>query len=199
MDLIYIYAIAAGGTFFVAALVHLLPYISPLVTYVSVSISKHLTYPYLIERHRIVGPWTRAGVVMQLVYVAANLFCAGFGASTIADAGLRAGTLAVVNMIPLFAAPHFAFAADLIGMSLKTIRGIHRSAGFMVFLLGLLHVVTVVASNVSLHLDLTRDLFAVIVCVPPLICISLTDNGIGRVAPLSPPPARVSSFPKELL
>jgi len=88
-------------------------------------------------------------------------------------------------MIPLFAAHHLAFAADLLGMSLKTIRGVHRSAGFMVFLLGLLHAVVVVASNVSLHLDVTRDMFAVIVCVPPLICISLTDNGIGRVAPLS--------------
>jgi hypothetical protein len=86
-----------------------------------------------------------------------NLFCASFGASTIADAGPRAGTLAVVKTIPLFAAHHLAFAADLLGMSLKIIRGIHHSVGFMVFLLGLLHAVVVVASNVSLYLDVTRD------------------------------------------
>jgi hypothetical protein len=172
MDIIQIYAISAGGAFSIAAFVHLLPYISPFITYVSLGVSKHLTYPYLVDRHWILGPWTRAGVIVQLIYVAVNLFCAGFGASTIADAGLRAGTLAVVNMIPLFAAPHLAFASDLIGVSLKSIRSIHRSAGSMVFLLGLLHVVVVAASNVSLHPDVTRHLFAIIVRVPSL-CTSL--------------------------
>ncbi|KFX96375.1 hypothetical protein O988_05355 [Pseudogymnoascus sp. VKM F-3808] len=156
------YAIAAGGAVAVVALIHLLPYIFSVVKHVSLSISKHLTYRYILSRHRILGPWTRTGVIVQLVYIAANLFCAGFGASTIRKVGLRAGTLAVVNMIPLFAAPHLAFVADWIGMSLKTIHIAHRSAGFMTFFLGLLHVIVAAASNISLSLDAPRDLFAVI-------------------------------------
>ncbi|KFZ13859.1 hypothetical protein V501_03498 [Pseudogymnoascus sp. VKM F-4519 (FW-2642)] len=162
MDIIQGYAIAAGGAFSIAALVHLLPYILQVVTHVSFSISKHLTYRYVLRRHWILGPWTRAGVVVQLVYVAVNIFCASFRAPTIADVGLRAGTLAVVNMIPLFATPHLAFAADWIGMSLRTIHIVHRSAGFMTFFLGLLHVIVAAASHVSLSLDVSRDLFAFI-------------------------------------
>ncbi|OBT55946.1 hypothetical protein VE04_03629, partial [Pseudogymnoascus sp. 24MN13] len=153
MDIIQGYAIAAGGAFSIAALVHLLPYILKVATHVSFSISKHLTYRYVLRRHWILGPWTRAGVVVQLVYVAVNIFCASFRAPTIADVGLRAGTLAVVNMIPLFATPHLALAADWIGMSLRTIHIVHRSAGFMTFFLGLLHVIVAAASNVSLRLD----------------------------------------------
>lgn len=163
MDIIQGYAVAAGGAFSIVVLVHLLPYILPVVKYVYFSISKHLTYRYVLSRHWILGPWTRRGVIVQLVYIAVNIFCASFRASTITDVGLRAGTLAVVNMIPLFAAPHLAFAADWIEMSLRTIRIVHRSAGFMTFFLGLLHVIVAAASNVSLRLEVSRDLFAVIV------------------------------------
>ena len=60
MDAIQIYAIAAGGTFSVFALVHLLTHVIPLLTRVSLFLSKHLTYPYLIHRHQVLGPWSRA-------------------------------------------------------------------------------------------------------------------------------------------
>jgi hypothetical protein len=35
---------------------------------------KHFTYPYLLHQHRILGPWTRGGVAIQLMYLAVNLF-----------------------------------------------------------------------------------------------------------------------------
>jgi hypothetical protein len=84
----------------------------------------------------MLGPWSRAGVVIQLAYLAMNLFCilvelsrTGLRVSSFSNAGRRAGTLAEVNMIPLLAGPHLAFLADRFGLSLKTSRGIHRSAG----------------------------------------------------------------------
>jgi hypothetical protein len=135
----------------------------------------------------------------QLIYTAVNIFCVGFSVSTISDAGLRAGTPAVVNRIPLFAGTHLAFFADRLGISLRTIRGVHPSAGFMAFSLGLLHVLVIAASNVSLPLNEPRNLFAVIVCIPPLIRIPLTENCLGRIAALSSRSARVSSFSQALL
>ncbi|KFY19587.1 hypothetical protein V493_07902, partial [Pseudogymnoascus sp. VKM F-4281 (FW-2241)] len=107
-------------------------------------------------------PWSRAGVLLQLIYTTLNLFCVGFRVSTISGAGLRAGSLAVVNMIPLFAGAHLAFFADQLGVSLKTIRAVHRSVGFMAFSLGLFHVLVIVASNVPFPLNESRNLFAVI-------------------------------------
>lgn len=53
MNIIQVYAVDAGGIFSVFALIHLLPKIMPLVIYLSLRFSKHITYPYLLHRHRI--------------------------------------------------------------------------------------------------------------------------------------------------
>jgi len=65
-------------------------------------------------------------------------------------------------MIPLLAGPHFAFLADLLGLSLKTIRGVHRSAGWMTAALVLLHAMAA-ASDGPLPIDVSQNLFAVVV------------------------------------
>lgn len=49
MGTIQIYVIVAGGTFSVFVLFHLLPYVILLLTRVTLFVSKHLTYPYLIH------------------------------------------------------------------------------------------------------------------------------------------------------
>ncbi|KFY03642.1 hypothetical protein V490_00110 [Pseudogymnoascus sp. VKM F-3557] len=177
MDAIQIYAIAAGGTLCIFAFVNLLPLLVPLVTHVSNFVSKHFRYPYILHRHRILGPWTRAGVVIQLAYLAINLFCVfvilswdGLKAANFSDAGRRAGTLAEVNMIPLLAGPHFAFLADLIGLSLKTIRGVHRSAGWMTAALVFLHAMAA-ASDGPFPIDVSQNLFAVVGA--SLLCLIL--------------------------
>ncbi|OAF59117.1 hypothetical protein VC83_04114 [Pseudogymnoascus destructans] len=177
MDAIQIYAIAAVGTLCIFAFVNLLPLLIPLVTRVSIFVSKHFRYPYILHRHRILGPWTRAGVVIQLAYLALNLFCIfavlswdGLQAANFSDAGRRAGALAEVNMIPLLAGPHFAFLADLLGLSLKTIRGIHRSAGWMTAALVFLHAMAA-ASDGPLPIDVSQNLFAVIGA--SLLCLLL--------------------------
>jgi ferric-chelate reductase len=59
MDTADIYAIAAGGILVFLILARVLLYLSRLTTVVSVFVSKHFTYPYLINRHRLFGPWTR--------------------------------------------------------------------------------------------------------------------------------------------
>jgi hypothetical protein len=75
MNPIQIYAVAAGGSFSLLVLVHILPYLIPFCTRVFFYVSKHLTDPYLLRRHQILGPWTRAGVAIQLVYLALNVLC----------------------------------------------------------------------------------------------------------------------------
>ncbi|KFY32042.1 hypothetical protein V493_00580 [Pseudogymnoascus sp. VKM F-4281 (FW-2241)] len=177
MDAIQIYAIAAGVTLCIFAFVNFLPLLIPLVTRVSIFVSKHFRYPYILHRHQYLGPWTRAGVVIQLAYLAINLFCVfvvlsweGLEAANFSDAGRRAGTLAQVNMIPLLAGPHFAFLADLLGLSLKTIHGVHRSVGWMTAALVFLHAMAA-ASYGPLPIDVSQNLFAVIGA--SLLCLLL--------------------------
>ena len=173
MDTVQIYAIAAGGTFSIFALVNLLPFLLPLFARISIFVSKHFTYPYLLHRHRLLGPWSRAGIIIQLAYLSVNLFCllvvelswTGLRVSSFSDAGRRAGTLAEVNRIPLLAGPHLAFLADRLGLSLKSIRNVHRSAGWMTAVLVLLHAIAA-ASDGPLPLDVPQNLFAAIVRFP---------------------------------
>ncbi len=91
--------------------------------------SKHITYPYFLHRHRLLGPWTRSDVLIQLIYITTNNLCLGFRVPILSKAGLRAGNLSLANMVPLFAGPHLSFLADVLGFRLDSYRYVHRSAG----------------------------------------------------------------------
>jgi hypothetical protein len=90
MDVTAKYALAVGGIFSLLLLTQLIPRIPKLFKGVSIWVSKHVVFPYALERHQMVGPWTRATVAVHLVYIAANVFCLGFQASSVSEAGLRA-------------------------------------------------------------------------------------------------------------
>jgi hypothetical protein len=172
MDINQYYATAAGGIVIIFVLVNFLPHITRLAKHISLLISKYLTYPYLLHRHRFLGLWSRADVLVQLIYIAANIIClivtiskSGLKVSTISESGLQAGSLSLINMIPVFASPHLGFLADLLGLSMSTYRHHHRSAGIMSCALTVFHVLVVVASQPSFSLDLPQNLFAVIVSV----------------------------------
>lgn len=164
MDITQIYAIAAGGIFFMFILANCLHYISQLIKHASFFTFKHLIYPYLLNRHRFFGPWTRASVLVQLTYMTLNVFCVTFQVSTVSQAGLRAGTLSLINMIPLFAGPHHSFLADLLCVSLNAYRSVHCSAGLMSFVLALFHVLASV-SLASFSLAKGQYLFELLVSV----------------------------------
>jgi hypothetical protein len=66
-------------------------------------------------------------------------------------------------MTPLFASPHLTFLADQLGVALKTVRQLHRSAGLMTVALGAFHVLVFASSRVTFPLNIARNLFAVIV------------------------------------
>lgn len=91
------------------------------------------------------------------------------------EAGLQAGAMSVINTIPLFAGPHLSFLPDSLGVSLTTVRQVHRSAGVMASALALFHVVVAVASKPSFALDLPQDIFAVVVRVLGLLLLPRAD------------------------
>jgi hypothetical protein len=160
MDITQAYALAVGGTFSIPLLANLLPYIKPSVTHF---ISNHLTCPFLLHRHRLFGPWSRAEALVQLIYLTVNVFCLSFRVLDFSKAGVRAGTLSLVNMIPLFAGPHFGFLTDMLGVPLKVYRHAHQSAALMSFLLLSVHVLSVVSRREPFMLGPPQHLFTVIV------------------------------------
>ena len=99
-------------------------------------------YPYFLSRHRFLRPLTQASVLLQLVYIMLNIICIIVQVSTVRQVGLQAGTLSLINMVPLFAGLHYRFFADLFGISLNVYQRIHHSAGLMLFFFALFHVLT---------------------------------------------------------
>lgn len=150
MDITQAYAIAAGGIFLILFLINCLPTVLQLTRLVLYTVKHHM-YPYVLSRHRFLGPWTRASVLFQLVYITLNVVCITLQVSTVRQAGLRAGTLSLINMVPLFAGLHYGFLADLFGISLDVYRRIHRSAGLMSFFLALFHAFTSYSSLAKAH------------------------------------------------
>ena len=113
MEITLAYGIAAGSIFVIVILLNLL--LKP----VSLWISKHLTYPRLIDRHLSIGPWSRADVLLRLIYITENIVSFSFRTPSIWTAGLRAVNLLLINLIPVFADFYLSFLTDLFGVSLN--------------------------------------------------------------------------------
>jgi hypothetical protein len=131
MDPLVIYAIIAGSIF--AGLVSLRTFSVLAIwrDWFSAFCSQHLLLPFVIRRHRLCGPWTRAGILLHVSYVAINIFLIFFRTETLANAGLRAGELALINLIFPLSAAHLSYLADLLGIKWRACCKIHRATGWM--------------------------------------------------------------------
>jgi hypothetical protein len=102
-------------------------------------------------------------VISGLVFAAVNVFCVSFKATNIQVTGSRAGTLSIVNMMPLFAGLDLNFLAYIFGIRLSHARLIHRSAGVMSTLLLVFHILIVFASRSNFSIHIMQNLWGVIV------------------------------------
>lgn len=163
MEITQLYAIAVGGILLLLMLINFRPYIEAFLRAVSLPASKHLIYPQIIHRHRYFGPWSRADVIIQLVYITVNTFCVVFRVPDVSMAGLRAANLSLINMVPNFAGSHLSFLADILGVPLSTYQQIHRSSGIMSVLLLLFHVLTILGCRTPFPLQVAENLWGLIV------------------------------------
>lgn len=163
MDVVQIYAITTGCIFATLIILNLFRHTRRVVDVASIFIRKHLTYPFLLQCHRAVGPFSPADILLLVSYVVIVAFCLGFRTSSLPAIGRRSGYLALVNLVPLFAGPHLTFLADLLGLSLNVYRLLHRTVGVMSYALALLHVVVEMIKRQAFPLHLARNLYGVIV------------------------------------
>jgi hypothetical protein len=170
MEIPAIYAIVAGGIFLALFLIQTRSILINWTESISALLSRHLTLPVLIHRHRIWGPWTRAGVFIHISYVAINIALVFFRTDSLVGAGRRAGELALVNIIFPLSAAHLGYLAELLGITWHTCRKIHRATGWMAVAMLSFHVFAEVQSQqFSFPLGGIRNLFAMIVRLSPNI------------------------------
>ena len=198
MEIPQLYAIAAGGIFAIIITLRFVLYVGRVITaYASVFLLQHVQYPYFLNRHQFLGPWTRYSVALQVIYWIATFFCAFFRASNLADAGMRAGTLSLINMIPLYSGLHLSFIADLLGLSVRTYASLHGSLGVMVGALALLHIILALTQHGS---GSGAPLYALVACtLPPHLIRARFDHSTGRVLHSRPPSPMPSVLPSAIV
>ena len=197
IDAPQVYAIAAGSFFVVMLIIRTRNLVKACVNFAHRLALRHLAYPQLIRRRRFVGPWTRANVLVQLLFLAANAFCIGFGALSVRDAGRRAAHLSLINLIPAYGGPHLSFLADVFGISLGAFRLIHRSAGAMSLPLLIFHVGVSMATRTPFPLRAAENMWGLVVCLSrPVPSLPFVVSLCGRKLTVSRVRARwvVSSF-----
>ncbi|EKG09128.1 FAD-binding 8 [Macrophomina phaseolina MS6] len=164
MDITYIYCIAVGG---LVALIGLVPRLISIAKRVwrtiLVASAKHLALPYVVGRHRHLGPWTRLDVLIWVAFFATNLFCVAMHVSSWSEAGRRAASLCLVNMIPLYGGTHVAHMADTLGVSRRTYLQIHRIAGVATLVAATFHVCVMLVARESISSENRHSLMALIV------------------------------------
>lgn len=164
MNALTIYAIAAGGIFAGLFLTRILSSLINRTNLFAVLISRHLTLPFIVHRHRLCGPWTRASVCLHLSYATINAFLVFFRMKSLTGAGHWAGELALVNLIFPMSAMHLSYLADLLGITWRTCRRIHRATGWMAVALLSVHIIAAAqARGFSFPLRESQNLFTMIV------------------------------------
>lgn len=159
MEITQIYALAAGGSFLALLIIKGYIFFAQIVQLVLVFLSKYFTYSFVLRRHRVLGPWSRADILLQFLYIILNIFCITFRITSLKEAQDRAGTLFIINMMPLFFGLHLSFLADLLGLSLSNYRRVHRSVGIMSFALVMFYTFIAAQANFSHFFKITDNIY----------------------------------------
>ena len=83
MDNTQIYAAGIGASFVLIALVSLGSCVKYLLERSSMWVDRYFVYAQALGRHRYIGPWSLADVVLHCSYVAVNALCMCFKADSI--------------------------------------------------------------------------------------------------------------------
>lgn len=169
MEILTFYAIAVGSLLAILFLIRISSAVLRLTSALSSIVSKHLTYPNLLDRHRLVGPWTRANAFVYVGYVVTNVFLVSFRASSATVAGHRAGTLSLINLSFLILTTNLSFLANALGLSMAAYQRMHRAMGWMTGILLAFHVIMArLVQRQTWNLSEQRNIFALIVSCAPL-------------------------------
>ncbi|KAH6874166.1 hypothetical protein B0T10DRAFT_552933 [Thelonectria olida] len=132
---------------------HLVPHLRRIAVRAWAFALKNLYYRYAVRRHAWFGPFTISSILAHLVYVGGNVACLCYtGRAVSSTIASRAAILSLINIGPLFLAPHLSFLADLFGVLLTTYRQVHRSCGLVSASLLLTHALAAMRTR-SVPLD----------------------------------------------
>lgn len=102
-------------------------------------------------------------VLLTISYFAGTIVCNVIRVRSLSDAGVRAGHLSLINLIPMYLSGGYEFGAYLLGVSLETYGAIHRIVGVMAVTQATIHVVIMVRTEVVSTAN-NSHLYGILVC-----------------------------------
>ena len=126
---------------------------------------RHVLLPRLFVGLHIFNP-TRIEVVCHLLHWTAVVVYNTWNVHNLVQAGLRAGQLAVIHIVPLLITYQLSFVSSLLGLSLDVVANVHQSLAIMALVQGVLH------SVAQLHIAERQNkftLFQISVFVHPIL------------------------------
>lgn len=115
-------------------------------------------------------------MLLHLTYLAVNLLLIFFKIDSLAGAGRRAGELALINLVFPLSAIHLSYLADLLGITWKTCRKVHRATGWMTVSLLSFHIIVALQTrDFNFPLREVRNLFTLLVRIASGIQSMRTD------------------------
>lgn len=163
MEFILIYAIIIDSllTLF---LIRIAPSFLNILRLLSFLITKHLIYLYLQGRYKLISPYTRANILLYIIYIVINVFFIAFNTLSITVARDHARTLSMINISILFLAHYLGLLIDTISVSLITYKRIYRAIGQITVILLILYIIiALIAKQKGQSLREKSNLFTFII------------------------------------
>lgn len=158
LESINIYALVLSSLFTTfIILTYMLPVFLYLYKTIILYTTKVFYYTFVLPRYKWIGPWTVVAITLQSTYIISNLISLLLGVSSFSEVALRAGKLALINLLPLFLSPNLGYLADLFGISIRSFKTIYRSFERMSFALAIVHVSPILYRNGQ------RDIYTLLV------------------------------------
>lgn len=123
----------------------------------------HIIYARSHWRFLGLGPTSRAHLILTALYVAGTITCNVLQVQSSQDAGKRAATLSLINLIPMFLGGGYEFGARLLGVSLYSYGFLHRSFALVALIEAVIHII-IVARTRSVTWTNETNFYGILVC-----------------------------------
>lgn len=142
MAVLVIYTYVAAGILFLLLLQRYVLHIFKFLfnPRLFVLFSRHLMLPYLFHHRCFLGPISLLHAGLHMLHLGGTLTCNIAGVHDISTACSRAGSLAVLHLIPLLFVSNLSIAAEIFGFSLSVYHHFYHALEWMTILQVALHV-----------------------------------------------------------
>ncbi|PCD21476.1 hypothetical protein AU210_016438 [Fusarium oxysporum f. sp. radicis-cucumerinum] len=142
-------------------------------------VAKHFIYKSFFSRASF---HSRGWSFAIALYVTASLCCVLVKAADTAEVGVRAGHVALINLLLLFTGPCLHFAADVAGFSLRTQKQIHAAAGYTVAIVATIHTFALLSRTQSFPVATPSNLFAIL-SISAILLLLVPISPLSRFLP----------------